>query len=76
MTPKLRTPMANQRKQGIERITLTIPDEMLARLEEQAEERGIDRLALMREALRSYLAAPHPTSATRAAKAKPKARPK
>lgn len=66
--------MANQRKKGIERITLTIPDEMLARLEEHAEERGMDRLALMREALRSYLATPRPTSSTRGAKTRASAK--
>lgn len=49
------THMANQRKQGIERITLTIPNEMLSRLERDAEARGIDRLALMREAVEHYL---------------------
>lgn len=49
--------MANQRKKGVERVTLTIPEEMLTRLEQQAEEQGIDRLALMREALRTYLTA-------------------
>jgi metal-responsive CopG/Arc/MetJ family transcriptional regulator len=47
--------MANQRKKGVERVTLTIPDDMLARLESDAEQRGIDRLALMREVLDSYL---------------------
>ena len=49
------TCMANQRKQGIERITLTIPDELLSRLEQDAAARGIDRLALMREAVEHYL---------------------
>lgn len=49
------TCMANQRKKGIERITLTIPDELLARLEQDAEARGIDRLTLMREAVEHYL---------------------
>lgn len=47
--------MANQRKQGIERITLTIPNEMLSRLEQDAKARGIDRLAFMREAVEHYL---------------------
>jgi predicted DNA binding CopG/RHH family protein len=48
--------MANQRKQGIERITLTIPNELLSRVELDAEARGLDRLALMREAVEFYLA--------------------
>lgn len=48
--------MANQRKQGIERITLTIPNELLSRVERDAEARGMDRLALMREAVEFYLA--------------------
>lgn len=69
--------MANQRKQGIERITLTLPDAMLARLEAEAESRGIDRLAIMREAIAQHLGAaalPRPTSAKRAAKPKPAAK--
>lgn len=49
------TCMANQRKKGIERITLTIPDELLSRLEQDAAARNIDRLALMREAVEQYL---------------------
>jgi metal-responsive CopG/Arc/MetJ family transcriptional regulator len=49
------TLMANKRRKGVERVTLTIPDEMLALIEEDAERRGIDRLAVMREAINSYL---------------------
>jgi metal-responsive CopG/Arc/MetJ family transcriptional regulator len=63
--------MANQRKKGVERVTLTIPDELLAQLEAEAEARGIDRLALMREALRGYLTEGRsPTSKKRGAKGK------
>jgi len=63
--------MANQRKKGVERVTLTIPDELLAQLEAEAEARGIDRLALMREALRGYLTeGQRPTSKKRGAKGK------
>lgn len=47
--------MANQRKKGVERVTLTIPDEMIVCLESDAERRRLDRLAVMREALESYL---------------------
>lgn len=63
--------MANQRKKGIERVTLTLPDEMLARIEADAVEQGKDRLALMREVLADYLAAKH-TPTTRKRGAKPK----
>lgn len=58
--------MANQRKKGVERVTLTIPDEMLARLEGEAERRGIDRLALMREVLDTYLVTQTPKAKTEA----------
>lgn len=47
--------MANQRKQGVSRVTLTIPDELLQRAELEAEERGVDRLAIIREALEDHL---------------------
>lgn len=43
--------MANQRRKGVSRVTLTIPDELLALAEAEAERRGIDRLAVIREAL-------------------------
>lgn len=36
-------------------MTLTIPTEMLTRLENEAEAQGKDRLALLREALADYL---------------------
>lgn len=60
--------MANQRKKGVERVTLTIPDEMLAQIEAEAEAQGVDRLSLMREALKAYLASQRPTSKKRGAK--------
>lgn len=47
--------MPNRRRQSIRRITLTLPEDMLARIEAEAAERGIDRPALMREMLKSYL---------------------
>lgn len=46
--------MPNRRKQSIQRITLTLPENMLAKVEAEAAARGIDRLALMREMLESY----------------------
>jgi len=49
--------MANQRKKGIERVTLTLPDEMLALIEAEATRLGTDRLALMREILNAHLKA-------------------
>lgn len=57
MTP---VAMANKRREGIERVTLTLPDEMLLKIEADAAKRGIDRLALMREALTDYLASKSP----------------
>lgn len=55
--------MANQRKPGISRITVTIPDEMLREIEAEAEKRaedepGFDRLAYIREAIIEKLRAP------------------
>jgi metal-responsive CopG/Arc/MetJ family transcriptional regulator len=47
--------MANQRKKGIERVTLTLPDELLAKAEQEATRRGIDRLSVIREAIQLYL---------------------
>ena len=52
--------MANQRKKGIERVTLTLPDEMLEAIERKAASRGTDRLALMREVLSDYLTTQSP----------------
>lgn len=49
-------PMANQRKKGVSRVTLTIPDELLERAEAEAEQLGTDRLAIIREAIANYLA--------------------
>lgn len=60
--------MANQRKQGIERVTLTLPSDLLAQIEAEAEAKGVDRLALMREVLGAYLSVPPPTSASTGAK--------
>lgn len=53
--------MANQRKKGIERVTLTLPDELLEQIESEAERLGKDRLSLMREILAGYL---NPRSST------------
>lgn len=64
--------MANQRKKGVERVTLTIPDELLAQLEAEAEALGKDRLSVIREALRIYLTHQRPTSTKRGAKEKKK----
>lgn len=61
--------MANQRKKGVSRVSLTIPDELLQRVEKEAEELGIDRLAVMRDALEVYLKH-SPTTPQRAAKKK------
>ncbi|SKA84788.1 Ribbon-helix-helix protein, copG family [Prosthecobacter debontii] len=61
--------MANQRKKGIERVTLTLPDELLREIEAEAEELGVDRLALMRTILANRKASPRPTSKKRGAKA-------
>ena len=47
--------MPNKRRQSTQRITLTLPENMLARVEAEAAERGIDRLALIRKMLESYL---------------------
>jgi metal-responsive CopG/Arc/MetJ family transcriptional regulator len=60
--------MANQRKKGIERLTLTLPDELLASLEADASARGVDRLALLREILADYLNTQHPKSTKRGVK--------
>jgi hypothetical protein len=62
--------MANQRKKGIERVTLTMPDEMLNRLETEALRLGKDRLALMREVLAAYLNPQLPKSSSSGAKPK------
>lgn len=47
--------MANQRKAGVHRVTLTLPEELLRLAEIQARELGVDRLALIRDALAAYL---------------------
>lgn len=47
--------MANKRKAGIERVTLTLPDELLRELEEQAALRGMDRLALIRDVMSQFI---------------------
>lgn len=47
--------MPNRRRQSIQRVTITLPEDMLAKVETEAAARGIDRLALMREMLESYL---------------------
>lgn len=49
------THMANQRKQGVERVTLTIPKELLSQAEAEADRRGVDRLVVIREAIEKYL---------------------
>jgi hypothetical protein len=64
--------MANQRKKGIERVTLTLPDEMLRLLEAEAERLGKDRLALMREVLAQHLNSPLPTSSSSEEAPKPR----
>ena len=76
--------MANQRKAGVERVTLTIPDDLLRAAEAEAARQGIDRLALMREAINAYVmpkgavlqeeAAPYRSQPAPAAKAAKKAR--
>lgn len=48
--------MANQRKKGIERVTLTLPDELLQQIQSEAQRLGRDRLSLMREILAEHLA--------------------
>ena len=47
--------MANQRKAGVERVTLTIPDDLLRAAEAEAARQGVDRLAFMREAIRTFV---------------------
>lgn len=59
MTPR----MANQRKPGTSRITVTIPDELLREIEDRAaaraeDEPGFDRLAYIREAIMDKLMSP------------------
>lgn len=53
--------MPNQRKPGISRISVTLPDEMLQRIQEEvrrraAHEPGFDRLRYIREAIMEKLA--------------------
>jgi metal-responsive CopG/Arc/MetJ family transcriptional regulator len=61
--------MPNQRKPGISRISVTLPDEMLERIEAEAQRRaelepGFDRLRYIREALIEKLSGPPPKSST------------
>jgi metal-responsive CopG/Arc/MetJ family transcriptional regulator len=59
--------MANQRKKGVSRITVTLPDEMLEQIEAEASRRaeydpGFDRLAYIREAIIQKLGGQAPKS--------------
>lgn len=59
--------MANQRKKGITRITVTLPDDLLERIEAEAARRaaydpGFDRLGCIREAIMEKLMDPPPKS--------------
>lgn len=47
--------MANQRKAGVARITVTLTEDILAQLENEAEAKGVDRLKIVREAVIAYL---------------------
>ena len=55
--------MANQRKAGVERVTLTIHEDLLKAVEAEASKQGIDRLVVLREALKSYLGYKEPPQA-------------
>lgn len=74
--------MPGQRRKGIERISVTLDEELLAEVEARAVAEGRDRLALFREALAEYLAKQKPAAAKAVAKpaakaaAKPKAGPR
>lgn len=57
MTPAI---MANQRRKGVERITLTIDATLLQAAEKEAALRGVDRLAVIREALAERLTPAQP----------------
>ena len=48
--------MANQRKAGIVRVTVTLPSAMLSDVESLAAAMGKDRLTLIRDAIVKYLA--------------------
>ena len=55
------TPVPNKRKEGVSRISVTLPDEMLLELEQEAAQRasvdpGFDRLCFIREAISEKLA--------------------
>lgn len=52
--------MPNQRKPGVARVTVTLPDELLERIEAEAmrraeQEAGFDRLSFIREAITEKL---------------------
>ena len=65
--------MANQRKAGVERITLTLTDDLLRAAEAQASRQGVDRLVLVRDALKSYIGYKEPKAKPAAAKSGAKA---
>lgn len=43
--------MPNQRKKGVERITLTLPGALLRKVEAAGKKRKTDRLAVIRDAI-------------------------
>lgn len=49
--------MPNQRKQGVQTLTITLPDEMLARIEREAKRLKINRLELIRQMFEAYFEA-------------------
>jgi metal-responsive CopG/Arc/MetJ family transcriptional regulator len=59
--------MPNQRKEGVARISVTLPEDMLQAIEKAAAKRAakdpsFDRLAFIREALSEKLGLPGPKS--------------
>lgn len=56
--------MPNQRKEGVERVTLTLPEDLLRLAEIEADRRKVDRLQIIREALSKHLLAPKPKPKT------------
>ncbi|MGC4013398.1 MAG: ribbon-helix-helix domain-containing protein [Luteolibacter sp.] len=50
------TRMANSRKAGITRISVTLEEQLLADLQARADQEGVDRLAIIRAALKEHLA--------------------
>jgi metal-responsive CopG/Arc/MetJ family transcriptional regulator len=64
--------MANQRGKNIKRISLTLPDELLARVEQEVQKTGRDRLAVIRDAIRDYLDVKAPLPKSRSSGAKEK----